>query len=148
MARRALAIAVLLPLAEVPARSTEIHWRAEVADLIVVGKLHVESVWPGLWHAADSGWRVVWRMTATVSADELLYGSRPRDSVRFQFVCPIPECGWHPPLDWSYFETTRMWFFRKVNDQWELPVDGWLQSGEWSLSWRANFEDYIRRYKH
>jgi hypothetical protein len=117
--------------------ANEKYWIAHEAELIVVGTLRPYPIFP---------WFDGWHMTGTIDVDEVLLGSRPRGPIAYQWTCAYSMCnGW-----WGMIQTRLkhplkgIWFLRPLDGRTWKPSVG---PGFADLSDRADFEDYIRRYR-
>ena len=133
--------ATLLFLSTGPARATEKYWAAHEAELIVVGTLRPMHGYP---------WFDGWHMGGTIAVHEVLYGTAPGTALEFRDVWKWPS----PPLhvDWrgllagypEFMTREGLWFVKRIDQRLWKP-SGWY--GFDSLENRADYEDYIRRYK-
>jgi len=113
------------------------------ADLIVVGTLRPMISYPWLGGIHIGG---------TIAVGEVLYGSPPANNLTLRLVTPwsgpvnfdvrawISNPRWYP-VD---FEQPCIWFLKRVGDGTWRPS---AMFGFDALSHRADYEDYIRRYK-
>jgi hypothetical protein len=104
---------------------------------IVIGALTTSPTLP---------WLDGWHINGVIRVDEILYGDRIPKQMSFRFVCTWDAlCRWWPPpaLPLMYKERG-LWFLRRLDNGAWTPSDG---IGFQSLSDRASWEDYIRRYK-
>lgn len=132
----AFAVIALLLISE-PSNATEKYWIAHEATLIVVGSLATGLTFP---------WFDGWHVTGTINVDEVLYGRRPADQIKFRFVCS-GTCRLWPPPSFSEFTEKGLWFLRPADPQTWESASGFPDPGFRYLSQRADFENYIRRYK-
>ena len=135
-----IALVALSSLAT-PAAATEKYWIAHEAQLIVVGTFQ-----PG----RGFYWLDGWHETGTITTDEVLYGQAPsgKITIRVKMRCFMPWWNrWRPTHFMDQFTNKGLWFLRRLGDQvWE-PANG-CDSGCRRLSDRADFEQYVRTYKH
>ena len=142
----ALTSLVLLLPRSTPA--TERHWVCDVADLIVIGKLHPLPSYPGLFK-----WRFGWRLRGTLEIDEVLLGQRPPNAVELEFPCPSGlgiGCRYFPPptLGDLFEKESSLFFLRNVNGSWQTPGQIWNPGfAILPVKERAYWEDYIRQRK-
>jgi hypothetical protein len=117
--------------------ATEKHWIAHEAEAIVVGKLTASSIFP---------WVDGWHINGLIRVDDTLYGDRLPGQINFHFVCRWDAmCRWWPPPGLPpMFKERGPWFLRHLDESSWKPSDG---LGFQSLSDRAEWEDYIRRFK-
>jgi hypothetical protein len=124
-----------------PAVATEKYWIAHEAQLIVVGSFQLGR---GFW------WLDGWHETGTITLNEVLYGRARAGQINFRLTirCYMPWWNrWRPSHFMNQFTDRGLWFLRRLGDQiWE-PANG-CDSGHRLLSDRADFERYIRTYKH
>jgi hypothetical protein len=129
----------------IPARSTEKYWIAHEAQLIVVGTFNSGH---GFW------WTDGWHETGAITVNQVLYGESPSDRISFRLTIRCYRPWWkrwlpaHPMADlMEQFGSTGLWFLRRLGGQtWEPAND--CDSGYRQLSQRADFERYVRSYKH
>jgi hypothetical protein len=137
-----IASTLILAAFAVPLGGTEKYWVAHEAQLIVVGTLH-----PGIGYLRFDGWYE----TGTISVDEVLYGQRPPDRIRFRFTSVPCQLHWWqrwmPPHFTERFTEKSLWFLRPVDSQTWQPAN-LCDSGCRYLTQRAEFEHYIHLYKH
>ena len=152
--KRIAVVASLVLVSCIGMRATERHWPALVSDLIVIGTLQPGSSVPGLTVLVPSAngperfWG--WRMRGTIAIDEVLFGSPPSGRIEVEFGCPFSFCRWWwPPQFPPSYSTSEsgIWFLRHVEGRWTGP-DGYFQVARANITHRADWEDYIRRYKH
>jgi hypothetical protein len=119
------------------ARGEAKYWIAHEASLIVIGTLHPNPSFP---------WFDGWHLTGTIDVDEVLFGPRPAAHIDYRFVCPYASCGdWRLLPDFSAsFKAKGIWFLRPLGGRSWQPSTGF---GFDALNARADYEDYIRRYK-
>jgi hypothetical protein len=113
--------------------ATEKYWIIHEADLIVVGKMRPNTPLP---------WFDGWRLSGTVEVSEVLFGPQVGPRIDYRYTCKFCPW-WAPPRDSRRVPTSALWFFKRSGNRWE-PADG---EGSSDLSWRAEVEDYIRKYK-
>jgi hypothetical protein len=118
-----------------PARAVEKYWIARQATLNVVGTLHPQLTFP---------WLDGWHYTGTIDVDEVLFGPRPPATLTYRFVCPYGYCHtWWAPFP-AFYRAKGMWFLQPIDERSWRTSSGF---GFVALSGRADYEDYIRRYK-
>ena len=122
----------------VSACAVEKYWIADEATLIVVGTLHPHPTFP---------WFDGWHLTGTIDVDEVLIGARPPGRIAFEYVCGYSWCrNWPPPAFTGNLTAKGIWFLRPVDGgRWEPSIGPWV--GFATLNERADYENYIRRYK-
>jgi hypothetical protein len=119
-----------------PARGEEKHWIAHEASLIVVGTLHPNVTVP---------WLDGCHFTGTIDVDEVLFGPHPAAHIDYRFVCQYAWCqNWRLLHFPAFFRTKGMWCLRPEGGGTWQPSTG---IGFDALNARADYEDYIRRYK-
>ena len=136
MLRRLIVLSVAMTILDNVAGAVEKYSIAREATLIVVGTLHPRPVFP---------WFDGWNLGGTIDVDEVLFGPRPQGPISYLFVCPYRSCrNWPPPAFTSFFTAKGMWFLRQLDEKTWKPSTG---IGFVALWGRADYEDYIRRYK-